>query len=146
MSLDLKAIRTALAAQLTANIDRATNVYAYEVDSPAYPYVIVKPAAGDYVGYFGSFGPNGVADVMFELEIATIAGDPISMGIAMDAYLSSGSTFGSSVVDAVHTDRTLGGTVADCVALTARVEPLGDFPLIATVPVMVRVNKSGATV
>jgi len=145
MSLDLKAIRTALAAQLTANIDRQTNVYAYEVDSPSYPYVIVRPAA-DYVGYFGSFGPNGVADVMLELEIATIAGDPISMGMAMDAYLSSGSTFGSSVVDAVHTDRTLGGTVADCVALSASVDPLGDFPLTATVPVMIRAKKSGATV
>lgn len=143
--LTLKGIREALAEQIADGLARQVNCYPYEVDDPALPYVIVKPSSGTYVGYFASFGPSGVADVMFDLEVAVVAADAISMGIAMDDLLSSGTGNNSSLVDAIHEDRTLGGLVADCVALSATVEPLSDTPLVAIVPVMIRVRKSGAS-
>ena len=77
MPVTLSQVRTALADQLKANIDRTVNVYDYKPPVPQFPCIAIT--AGDpYVSYDRSFaGPGGlrlasVALVMRALETSTL--------------------------------------------------------------------------
>lgn len=140
MAFTLADIRAALKAQLVANLDRETNVYANPVLSPQPPSVTIW-AADDYVDYWLSMGGNGLAAVRFTLELDPGAGDYESQSIRLDDYLSAGTGNNSSVIDAIHADRTLGDVVDDCVILTCEVTR---DPLMARLPVEIRVRKVGA--
>ena len=59
--LTLGDIRNALAATITAGVDRQTNVYAYPVGDPKFPAITIEPDSGDYVDYWLSFGSAGLA-------------------------------------------------------------------------------------
>ena len=65
----------------------------------------------------------------------------MSAGIALDDYLSAGTGNGSSVIDAVLADRTLGLAGCDCVITSATVDAT---TVTARLSVSVTVNKIGA--
>jgi hypothetical protein len=121
MALDLGAIRTALADQINtalAGSGRPANVFAYPPNSPELPAVLIRPriGTGTYVQYHQSFantirGDNALAGIELEIEVR-VGGWDIDADIAMDAYLSTGVA--SSIIDAVETDPTLGGTIESC--------------------------------
>ena len=146
VGLNLRAIREAIKAQLdAAGFDRSVTVYAYHPGSLTFPCIIVRPAS-DYVGYFTTFGENGLADVQFEIEIQT-TGRVIDAQMALDDWLSVGSGATSSLVDALMADVTLGGAVQTCRLLSAGGYPdveLSDGPLSVRLPLEVTINKIGA--
>ena len=60
--LTLGDIRNALAATITAGVDRQTNVYPYAVGDPKLPAITIEPDSGDYVDYWLTFGAAGMTD------------------------------------------------------------------------------------
>lgn len=139
--LTLGDIRNALAATITAGVDRQTNVYPYGVGDPKLPCITIEPDSGDYVDYWLTFGSAGLAAVRLVLVLEPGGNDPVSAGIALDDYLSAGTGNGSSVIDAVLADRTLGLAGCDCVITSATVDAT---TVTARLSVSVTVNKIGA--
>lgn len=107
--LTLRQIRVALADQISNHLARPTNVTAY-VETDQYPLIELRPPAGDFISYFESMGSNGAADFLLDIHIF-VAGTGRSAQEALDDYLSVGEGNTSSVVDAVMSDKTLGGLV-----------------------------------
>jgi hypothetical protein len=139
--LTLGDIRNALAATITNGVSRQTNVYAYPVGDPKFPAITIEPDSGDYVDYWLTFGAAGLAAVRLVLVLEPGGNDPVSAGIALDDYLSAGTGNGSSVIDAVLADRTLGLAGCDCVITSATVDAT---TITARLSVSVTVNKIGA--
>lgn len=143
--LALQPIRVALAAQIAAYLERPTSVHPYEHGDYRRPAIIIRDRPGDdQIEYFSTMGGAGYADVWFELTLEVSAGQLASALIAMDDYKSVGTGNLSSVVDAIHSDRTLGGLVADCTCLAASAADLDTDPITCTFPVRVIVKKIGA--
>ena len=118
MAVDLNAIHRALAAKILVGMARDTNVNPFPVPPDIYPSITIYPGT-PYLDFFSTFGPNGTADMKLRVKIE-VDGDAESCAIKLCAYLGIGDTNTSSVPDAINTPpRTLGGLVADCVALTA---------------------------
>ena len=140
--LTLGDIRNALAATITAGVDRQTNVYAYAVGDPKLPAITIEPDSGDYVDYWLTFGSAGLAAVRLVLVLEPGGNDPVSAGIALDDYLSAGTGNGSSVIDAVLADRTLGLAGCDCVITSATVDAA---IITARLSVIVHIAKTGAS-
>lgn len=143
VGLSLQTIREALATQIGNYLARGTSVFAYDPGDSTYPRIVVNPASS-YVAYFGTMGPNGIADILLDVVIEVAVTQLASAGIAMDDYLSAGTGNTSSVVDAIHSDRFLGGVVADCVCLTADAPDLSADPITAVLHVQIIVHKIGA--
>lgn len=145
--LVLQVIRKALANQIGGYLQRDGTVHPYDPGDHRLPSIIIRPA-DDYIAYFGTMGPSGIADILLDVDIEVATAQAASAGIAMDDYLSAGLGNNSSVVDAIHSDRQLGGTVADCVCLTADapVERVEDGVLVATIHVQIIVTKQNAEV
>lgn len=139
--LTLGEVRNALAATITAGVDRQTNVYAYPVGDPKYPAITIEPES-DYVDYWLSFGSAGLAAVRMVLVLEPAGNDPVSAGIALDDLLSAGTGNGSSVIDAVLADRTLGLAGCDCVITAATVDAA---TVTARLSVIVHIAKTGAS-
>lgn len=124
VSLDPRAIREAIVAQLRANIERDVNVYPYPPDSPVFPCVIVHAGdtpggGGEYLNYHGTFSDGSVVGVRMCLQIVYTATRSTDSLIALDDLMStvgSGSESGyeSSIIDAIEFDKTLGGVVNTC--------------------------------
>jgi hypothetical protein len=144
MAVDLVAIRQALADQIKAGLDDDTNVYPYPVADPQPPSITIYPNTSTYFSYWGTFGPNGNADLMFTLKIDVAAQDMPSMSIKIDRYLAVGDGNASSVVDAVMSDRTVAGTVGDCVVLAATVGDPDTSPGTAELDVQIILSKQNA--
>jgi hypothetical protein len=142
--LILADIHNALADQIRAGIDRQTNVSAFPDGSTIFPSVTIHTAA-DYISYWGTFGPNGDADVQLRIVIEVDAGDLTSICLKIADYLSVGTGNESSVVDAVMADQTLGGVVGDCVVLTAEWDSENE-PTKAVLPVWIILRKVNAEV
>jgi hypothetical protein len=120
MALDLEAIHTAVADQIRNNVAREINVFPLRPENPPFPYLAVVP--GDpYVSYHETFASSTVGalcDVQLELLIVQNARS-IDAQMFILELLSAGTGENSSVVDAIETDRTLGGVVETCLALRA---------------------------
>lgn len=144
--MDLDAIHRALAAQIAGYISDDWNVQPWPLSGYDWPLVEVWP--GDpYVGYFATFGASGRADVLLEVRVEVDGSDPESVFKKITRALSVGSDHGSSVVDAIMSDRTIDGTVQDVKAMSASWEPLGDgLAARGVIPVEIVVLKSGAQV
>lgn len=119
MALDLASFRAALAAQINSYISGSeypANVYDYAPDSPALNAVIIRPKpSDDFIAYRGTFGANALTTSTWEIEVRcsnSMDGDK-----AMDCYMSTGTP--ASIIDAIDTDRTLGGVVGDCTIMSA---------------------------
>lgn len=149
MSLDLVKIREAIAETVGPRMRAAgIDVQAYVQPSPPFPIVGVFPPAGTYVNPWGTFGPDGMADVMFELQTAVMHGAVDSQRL-LDRLLSAGTGAPDSLFDALMEDRTLRGTVQDCIPLAASVRWMGEenaAMFVAVIPLRVIAKKEGATV
>ena len=143
MSVNLQAIREALAAQVRANVAKNINVYAYDtLSSGTFPAINVQ-ATNPYVTYHESFGDRALAGVELVLEIITTSADGLSAHLLMDALLSPGLANSASVLEAVEVDPTLGGVVANCWASSVSAPRLDESGhLVAELQVHVIANKS----
>jgi hypothetical protein len=144
MAAVMTTVKEALAAQISAyfaaNGGRQTNVRPYRSVST---YPCITMAITDLVP-FGTMGPAGIAEVQLMVTIHVNSADPDSDEIAMDDYMSVGVGNGSSVIDAINSDHTLGGVVENVTALEVRapVDTPNDYA--ADVPLMVLLRKVGA--
>lgn len=139
--LTLREIREALAAAIRDGVERETTVLAYRAVSSSFPLIVLEPDS-DYVDYWQSFGSSGVAVVRLSVVIVPGRADE-SARIRLDDFLSAGTGNGSSVVDAVVADPTLGGVVRTVQVGAVSVSD-GDGGPVAVIPVTVFVGKIGA--
>jgi hypothetical protein len=138
--LTLATIREALATTIRNGVNRQVTVTAYPADVPP-PAITIEPDSGDYVDYWLSFAGAGLAAVRFALVVEPGGNDPKSAAIALDDFLSAGQGNGSSVIDAVMADRTLGLAGCDCVITAAEVDAA---TITARLSVTVHISKIGA--
>lgn len=143
MALTLSAIREAIGAQLRANLDREINI---DVDGEGKPTPVfrLELQPSDPIDYWlsmnGSTG-NGVAEVRFDV-VVDVAGVDQSSVRRLDDFLSVGTGNGSSVIDALLSDKTLGGVVE-----TVHVSGVSEYDAVnvtATLPFRVVCRKQGA--
>lgn len=117
MSLDLERFRAKWASQVNAALgasDYRANVSPYETASPTVPCVFLRRGQ---VAYHGTMGPPGHTTTGWEMVVRVAAQSDEDCHKAMDAYASTGNP--ASLVDAIDTDNTLGGTVGSLVVLSA---------------------------
>lgn len=137
--LTLSDIREAMKAQLVATLDRETNVYAY-AEGEVTPYITFELAPSDPIDYFVTMTGNGLGSVQFVLRInpGNVDGEAVRR---LDDYLSVGQGNGSSIVDALMADTSLGGAVA-----TLTIDTINYFADIveAELYVTVTLNRVGA--
>ena len=131
-------IREALADQIRNNLTRDTKVYAYPIGEVPGPAVHIFPSGnGEYVDYWQTFGPEGLALVAFDVIVDPGGQDSMADAARrLDDYLSCGTGNGSSVIDAIGAADTTGrrwslgltgvtvefGTVSfDAASFTARI-------------------------
>jgi len=149
MALDLAAIHEALAAQVRAYIADDWNVAAYPMSGMERPLIEVWPGS-EYVSPWETMSGTGIVAVGLRL-VMTIGGDWETDFLQITRALSIGTDNGTSLVDAVMSDKTLGGLVETMIA--ARPDsPMtwtpgnADALTTAEVPVVVYVRKEGAKV
>lgn len=112
MSLNPRAIKEALAKQLTENIDREVTVRPFHTPpKAAFPYITMEEDHTE----FSTFGPHTDSTYVIDLVLAIAANDPDNAEIALDDYRSMSVGRSSSIPDAIAADSTLGGAVASCV-------------------------------
>lgn len=141
MALNLDPIFRAMAAQLKAAIV-GTNVYPFPEYNPALPAISIYP--DQPIDYLQTFGPNGGADVFIKLKVE-VDGEAEPAFAKMCEYLSVGTGNPSSIFDALRADKTVGGTVDDCLPRTAEWEdPAPGGPYTAWVYVHLLTKKLGA--
>ena len=141
------AIRVALADQIRDYVSADINVYPHGMRNPDNPSIQVV-AAAEHIAYIGTMGANGVGDMMLELLVSTSSQDDESEMRLLCELLSAGTGYESSLFDAVHSDRTLGGVVTDAVVLAANdvVEGDPEAPASVRVPVQIIFTKVSANV
>lgn len=148
--LTLSTIREALKARFDSDtIARQLDVKAYRVTGASvYPRLTIEADPGDYIDYWVTFGSVGLSTVRFVLVVES--GPLNDAGFAdesarrrLDDFLSVGTGNGSSVIDAVMSDPTLGGVVATCHIPRAEVD---DQTATARLPIEITLNKVGAEV
>jgi len=143
MSLTLSTIREAIGAQLRANLSREINVDVDRAGSPA-PVIRLELQESDPIDYWltmnGGTG-NGVAEVRFDL-IVDVANVDQSAVKRLDEFLSVGTGNGSSIIDALLSDVTLGGVVEN--VYVSGVSEYDAINVQATLPLRVLCRKQGA--
>jgi hypothetical protein len=139
MALNIGAIRAALAAQIQSHVSRGVNVYdGYTPASPTPPCVLITPNPDVYITYHATFSQTGLAIVHLRLTIAVPPGPDTDGQKTLDEFLSAGTGQSNSVLDAILTDKTLGGTAGDCVVQS--VEFLGRIYLSENVDQQVQAD------
>lgn len=139
--LTLSAIREALAAQIVAYTERAVNAKPYRVGGTPTRQVVIEPDVGDYIDYWVTQGgPIGLARVRLVVVVEPDNTDE-SARRRLDDFLSVGQGNGSSIVDAVMSDVTLGGLVETCHIRAAQVN---DSIVFARLAIEVHVRKVDA--
>lgn len=113
MSLDYRAVKDALATQIEEYVDRELTVRPYRALPGTFPCLTMKVGTTT----FETMSSGGFAKVLLDLVLTVNHADPDSAEIAMDDFMSVGSAFPSSIIDAVQSDRTLGGVVSTCKVL-----------------------------
>jgi hypothetical protein len=138
--LTLSEIREALATTIRNNVDRQVTVRAYPpgVDGPS---VLIEPAT-DYVDYHLSFGSAGLAAVRFVVTVDPGGTEAESAAIRLDDFCSVGTGNGSSMVDAIQSDRTLGLVGCDVFVESIEVDA---NTITARFSVTVNISKIGAS-
>lgn len=139
--LTLSTIREAIAAQIVGYTQRAVNAKAYRVGGTPTRQVVIEPDVGDYIDYWVTQGgPVGLARVRLVIVVEADNADE-SARRRLDDFLSVGQGNGSSIVDAVMSDPTLGGLVDTCHIRSAQVN---DNLVVARLGIEVHVHKIGA--
>ena len=98
----LAEIRAEIANMLRdSNLDGQLSIFAHVPGDMPLPHVVIVPRK-DYVQYHGTFGPNRNMTVNLIARVVYPIGGSIESGdIALDGFLSSGTTEDRSVVDAL---------------------------------------------
>ncbi len=109
MSFTLSTIRAAIKKQLDANLKGREQQVDVDGSGSGFPRITFELTRTP--NYWGTFGPDGVCFVEARFLIEPGASDRPSGIKVLDEYLSVGTGNGSSLVDAIHTDPTFGGTV-----------------------------------
>lgn len=144
--MDLDAIHRALAAQIDAYISDDWNVQPFPESGSPEPLIEVWPGS-PYAGYFASFGANGRADLMLEVHVFVDGPNAETVFKRITRALSVGTAHGTSVVDAIMSDRTIDGNVEDVKAMQADWQIIpGGLAAEGVIPVEIVVLKSGAQV
>lgn len=145
--LTLSEVRTALADQIRAGLARDTNVYSHPHGSYAIPAITID-AASDYLDYFVTMTGAGFAAARFVVRVEPKGSsvtdrppDVKSAAIALDDYLSAGAGNGSSIIDAIYADKTLGLTGCTCQVSSVTVNTES---MTAELAVEVTIKKVGA--
>jgi len=104
----LAEIRAEIADMLRdSNLDGQLSIFAHIPGDMPLPHVVIVPAS-DYVEYHGTFGPKRNMTVNLIARIVYPIGGSIESGdIALDGFLSSGTTEDRSVVDALASNGVL---------------------------------------
>lgn len=146
MAFNVETIHRALASQIQAYLKangRDTNVNPFPSGILSPPSITVEPDPSGYIpSYFETFGTAGYADINVRLKIEVDAIETESVGIKIASYLSVGTSNGSSVVDAIRSDKTLGGVVDDCLPYDVEWSP--DEYWTAYINVRILAKKTGA--
>lgn len=79
---------------------------------------VVLPIEGEFIIYHSTMGP-GLCEIRVKVTLLASRASSGHGQEALDALLSSGTGQAVSVLDAVEGERTLGGTVDDCIVETA---------------------------
>ena len=141
--LDLKAVHEALAAQIRSRVADAG-----KFTIGALPLTVARPSIEvwpdvDYVTYYETSGSAGLADVQLLVRVFLSGNNIETEWLTAMRLLSAGTGHSSSIVDAIMSDRTLGGVVADAFAGSARYNPEEGT---IEIPVDIQLNKQGAQV
>jgi hypothetical protein len=107
--LTIAVIRKALADQIRQNMQRDFTVRPYPPRSSGPSITVV--AANDFLDYWVTYSAAGLARVRLDLIIDPAGSDIESSHRRLDDVLSAGAGNGSSVIDALMVDTTLGGVV-----------------------------------
>lgn len=132
----------AVGAQLRATIGRETN---FDIDGSGAPAPVIRLQLqpSDPIDYWVTFGSTGLSELRMELVVDPGNVDQSATRRLYD-YLSVGTGNPSSIIDALMSDKTLGGVVE-----TVHVSGVSEFDPIkvtATLPLQVVCRKSGAEV
>jgi len=105
----LAEIRVAVADMLRdSSLDGQINILSHVVGDMPLPHVVIVPAEGKYIDYHGTFGPTCNMTIRLVARVVyPIGGSAESGDIALDGFLSSGTTETLSVVDALAGDGVL---------------------------------------
>lgn len=120
--MNLVAIRQQLAMTIQDGIDEAVNVYPYLPGSPAFPCIVITPAA-DYRSARETFDANPGYTLNYDLLFGATSSVEDAQ-ILLDQLLSNDN--GASVEDALNADPTLGGLVDDIIVGSATTARAGD--------------------
>lgn len=150
LTADLEVIHRALASQISAYLlanGRETNVNPFPSGILVPPCITVHSDPSTYLDYWGTLGPSGIETMYLRLKIELDAIESESVCIKMMDYLGVGTGNGSSVIDAVHSDRSLGGVVGPngVACLTAEWDS-DSTPYEAWIPVQILLTKQNARV
>lgn len=145
MFADPETIHNAVLDTLRNGIDDDYNWFAYPMQNPPIPAISVWPAEGTYIAYFGTFGPNGLADMMVRIRADVGAIDNENVARQMWRLHATGEAAKSSVVEAINRDPTLGGVVQECKILTSE-WPIDDSETsgVSWWPAVIIFKKDGA--
>lgn len=119
MAGDPKAIHEALETRLKAGtIDNTYDVFAFPMPSKAGPKIEVIPGAGGepWINYWDTFGPDGIAimHVTIRATLEGLADEDVALRawrLASTGLSQAAAAQALSIPDAIHADKTLGGTV-----------------------------------
>lgn len=148
MALDLTAIRTALADQISQGTGREVRGYPYPTGAPGELPCIIVRSGDEYANYHVDMGyqcdVNLIVDVMAPCRVALEDGLRV-----LDELLSSAAGSPISVIDAIEADLTLGAVVEQVVVGVAgqqtgfgTVEEGRPQGVVASVPVQVWVART----
>lgn len=125
LGVDLEALRDGVEQFLASRVTHAGfDIKAYISGAPMLPVVGIFPA-DEYVAYWGSFGPENIADVMLDLRTVAAYGAEDSARL-LDRMLSSGAGHSVSLIDPFRDDPTCGGLVQTALPQTAFRRDYGD--------------------
>ena len=135
--LTISEIRAALADQIRNNIKRDTNVYAYAHGDYQYPAITVDYGS-QFIQFFRTYSADGLSLLRFAVRVETSGLDKESAAIALDDYLSAGTGNGSSLADAIMSDRYLG--FGETAGVSVQVTDLEVDPVTTTAEFTVEVH------
>lgn len=147
VSLTLSDIRAAIEAQLANNIDKQLNIDTDGRGKAAPESIKVQLQQSDPIDYWVTMSPDGaevggVSVVRFDI-FANPANNDRSAVARLDALLSVGTGNGSSIIDALMADKTLGTTFIETIRVTG-VSEYDAINVTATLPLEVVCRKQGA--
>jgi hypothetical protein len=113
---DVEAVRSGIKTTIEANVV-GLRVYTWASASISTPAIVVT--TGDPFLSYHVANAKGLVEARFDLTILVGRASEIRSQELLDEYLSAGTGASKSIIDALESDRTLGGSVSDCIVTEA---------------------------